>query len=84
VPQLQADYVRSLSGAEDGLTVRFAAAPDHAFALPFANGDTSWAEIRGGMKGDQRPPPVRHRDREQPRPVGIKDDRAIADFTFRF
>jgi hypothetical protein len=48
-PQVQADYVRLLSGGDNGLSVRFAAAPDFAFALPLTNGASGWAEVKGGV-----------------------------------
>ncbi|HWT11261.1 MAG TPA: autotransporter domain-containing protein, partial [Allosphingosinicella sp.] len=48
-PQLQADLVHMLSGADAGMTVRFANIPDVAIALPFADGDRSWGEVRGGL-----------------------------------
>lgn len=47
-PQLNADYVRRVGGSDD-MTVRFAAADDIGILLPLDQGDTSWAEIRGGL-----------------------------------
>ena len=48
-PQIQADYVHLLSGANDGLAVRFANAPDSRFLLPLgASG--SYGEVRGGLR----------------------------------
>jgi outer membrane autotransporter protein len=48
-PQVQADYVRLVSGGKSGLNVRFAAAPDYAFALPLTNGGSGWMEVKGGI-----------------------------------
>lgn len=48
-PQIQADYVHLLSGADRGLAVRFANAPDYRFLLPLANGG-SYGEVRGGFR----------------------------------
>ncbi|NVD44206.1 autotransporter domain-containing protein [Qipengyuania atrilutea] len=50
VPQMQANYVHMLNGADQGMTVRFAAAPDVPILLPVGEGDTSWAELKGGLK----------------------------------
>lgn len=84
VPQLQADYVHSLSGADDGMKVRFAAAPDYAFLLPLAGGDGSWAEVRGGMKLTNGPFEFGAGLESSLGRSDYKDDRAVADFTFRF
>jgi outer membrane autotransporter protein len=48
-PSLQADYVRLLSGGANGMTVRFAAAPDAAILLPLNGGGKGWAELKGGL-----------------------------------
>ena len=49
-PNLSADYVRLLAGADAGLKVAFAAAPDYAFALPLTNGGSGWMELKGGVE----------------------------------
>jgi subtilase-type serine protease len=49
-PQLRGDYVRSLAGANAGMMVRFANAPEVAFALPLVGGDSQWGELRGGLR----------------------------------
>ena len=49
-PRMQADWVRNLSGNEAGLVARFAAARDVAIALPGAERDGSWGELRGGFR----------------------------------
>ena len=52
-PQLQADYVRLVSGGQNALSVSFAAAPDYAFALPLTNGGRGWAEAKGGISASR-------------------------------
>ncbi|HVM21972.1 MAG TPA: autotransporter outer membrane beta-barrel domain-containing protein [Sphingomicrobium sp.] len=49
-PQVQADYVRLLSGRTNGLSVSFAAAPDYDFVLPLTNGGSGWVEMKGGVE----------------------------------
>ncbi|GAA4718950.1 hypothetical protein GCM10023325_14680 [Sphingomonas lutea] len=49
-PSLQADYVRLLSGADNGLNVAFAAAPEYSFALPLTGGGSGWMEMKGGVE----------------------------------
>ena len=46
---MQADYVRLLGGAGNGLNVSFAAAPDYDFVLPLTNGGSGWVEAKGGI-----------------------------------
>jgi len=48
-PQVQADYVRLVSGSRNGMNVSFAAAPDYDFALPLTNGGSGWMEVKGGV-----------------------------------
>jgi len=48
-PQVQADYVRLVSGSRGGMNVSFAAAPDYDFALPLTNGGSGWVEVKGGV-----------------------------------
>jgi hypothetical protein len=49
-PQIQADYVRLVSGRNNGLSVSFAAAPDYDFVLPLTNGGSGWVEMKGGVE----------------------------------
>ncbi|MFL6847705.1 MAG: autotransporter domain-containing protein, partial [Sphingomicrobium sp.] len=49
-PNLQADYVRLLSGANNGLSVSFAAAPDYDFVLPLTSSGKGWMEAKGGVE----------------------------------
>jgi len=48
-PDLQADYVRLLSGARNGMAVSFAAVPGYSFVLPLTNGGSGWMEAKGGI-----------------------------------
>lgn len=83
-PQLQADYVQNLSGGNDGMAVRFAAAPDQAFLLPLAGGSGGWAEIRGGLTLANGPLEFGAGVESSIGRADIRDDRAVADFTLRF
>jgi uncharacterized protein with beta-barrel porin domain len=83
-PQIQADVVHTLSGAQDALSVSFADVPDFAFALPFANGDTSWGEVRGGFTLDNGRFGFGAGVETAIGRSGFRDDRAVADFTVRF
>jgi len=83
VPEVQADYVNVLSGARDGLAVRFAGADDARFFLPLANGAKSHAEVRGGIKLTKGK--MEFGTAFQTNASGlIKDQRALADLTLRF
>ncbi len=84
VPQLQADYVRNLAGADDGMQVRFAVAPEQAFLLPLMGGDTSWAEVRGGMRLTNGPIELGAGLETSLGRSDYRDERAVADFTLRF
>ena len=84
VPQLQADWVQNLSGSNDGMTVRFADAPELAFALPLAGGDSSWAEVKGGMKLTRGRLEFGAGVESSLGRSDFQDDRAVADFTLRF
>lgn len=84
VPQLQADLVQNLSGGNDGLTVRFADAPEHAFALPIAGGDSNWAELKGGLKLTRGKLEFGAGLETSLGRTDYRDDRAMADFTIRF
>ncbi|HYN45448.1 MAG TPA: autotransporter domain-containing protein [Allosphingosinicella sp.] len=83
-PQVQVDMVHTLSGANDGMSVRFANIRDFAFTLPFAEGDRSWGEVRGGLTmGDGRFTFGAGVETSIGR-AGVRDDRAVADFAIRF
>jgi outer membrane autotransporter protein len=83
-PQLSADYVQLLSGSSDGMKVRFAAAPDHRFALPLMGGEASWAEAKGGLKLSNGAIEFGAGFETALGRSSFRDDRAVADFTFRF
>ncbi len=83
-PQIQADFVHTLSGSNDGMSVRFADIPDFAFTLPYANGDTSWGEVRGGLTLASGRVSFGTGVETSIGRQGVRDDRAVADFTFRF
>jgi hypothetical protein len=84
VPQLQADVVANVAGAGDGMTVRFVNAGDHSFVLPLAGGDTLWGEVRGGLKLANGPVELGLGVQSSVGRSDFRDDRAVADFTFRF
>lgn len=83
-PQLQVDMVHSLSGANDGMSVRFASVPDFAFTLPLANGDSSWGEVRGGVTVDNGRFSFGTGVETSIGRAGVRDDRAMAEFAIRF
>ena len=84
VPQLQADLVTALTGANDGMTVRFANVAGHSFVLPVAGGDTMWGEVRGGLRLANGPLEFGLGVESSLGRSDFRDDRALADFTFRF
>lgn len=84
-PQLTADYVHLLAGGRNGMNVRFAAAPDFRFALPLiGGGDASWAEARGGLRLTNGTVEFGAGFETAMGRSSFRDDRAVADFTFRF
>ncbi|HEX8534987.1 MAG TPA: autotransporter domain-containing protein [Allosphingosinicella sp.] len=83
-PKLNADLVQNLSGADAGLTVAFAAAPEYAFELPLANGDKRWAEVRGGFSLDRGDMALGFGIEKNVGRSDYRDERAVADFTVRF
>lgn len=84
VPQLNANLVQALSRSGSQATVRFAAAPGSSIVLPLAMTDGSWGEVRGGLRlvngNVEVGAGVEHSIGRQ----DLSDDRAVADFTFRF
>jgi outer membrane autotransporter protein len=83
-PQLSADYVQLLAGSSNGMKVRFAAAPDHLFALPLMGGEASWAEAKGGLSLSNGIVEFGAGVETAFGRSSFRDDRAVADFTFRF
>ena len=84
IPQLQADYVRNFSGSGNGVEVRFANAGGYAFTLPLGQGDTDWAEVKGGFKLTNGPLEFGAGVETSLGRTDYRDDRATADFTLRF
>lgn len=84
VPQIQADWVRNLSGSNHGLTVRFASAGDYAFTLPLNGGDSSWGEVRGGLRLVSERIELGAGVESNLGRSEFQDNRAIADLTLRF
>lgn len=84
IPQIQADYVRLLDGADSGLDVRFAAADDFVIALPIAGGDRSWGEVKGGLAIGNRTVQFGAGFETSVGRSELRNDRAVADVTIRF
>ncbi|OBX18616.1 hypothetical protein A9995_11720 [Erythrobacter sp. QSSC1-22B] len=84
VPQIQADYVRLLDGANSGLDVRFAAADHVTISLPFANGDSNWGELKGGLAISKGPVKFGAGVETSVGRSELRNDRAVVDMTFRF
>jgi hypothetical protein len=83
-PNLQADYVRLLSGANNGLSVAFAAAPEYSFVLPLTNGGSGWAEVKGGLELTRGAFTIGLSGQATAGDAPISDQRGAVDFTFRF
>ncbi len=82
-PQIQADYVHLLSGANKGMAVRFANAPDYRFLLPLANGG-SYAEVRGGFRMSKGKLDFGAGVQANLGNSLLQDNRAVADVSLRF
>lgn len=83
-PQIQADYVRLLSGANNGLKVSFAAAPDYRFVLPLTNGGSGWLEAKGGIELSRGRLALGLSGQVTAGDAPITDQRGVVDLTFRF
>ena len=83
-PQLQADYVHRISGSNDGLTVRFAAADHVGIALPLGLGEGSWGEMRGGLTLDNGTVSFGAGFETAVERRSIRDDRAMVEVGVRF
>jgi subtilase-type serine protease len=83
-PHVTADMVSTLSGANAGMSVRFANAGNHAFMLPIAGGDRAWGEVRGGLKATSGRLSFGAGIESSIGRSDLRDDRAVADFTLRF
>lgn len=83
-PQVQADYVSLLDGANSGLEVRFAAADHVAIALPLANGDSNWGEVKAGFAIGNRALQIGAGVETSVGRSNLRNDRAVVDMTVRF
>ena len=83
-PQIQADYVRLLSGAGSDATVRFAAAPEIAFALPLTSGGSGWTEVKGGVEFGRGAFTLGLNGQASVGDAPILDQRGAIDVTLRF
>ncbi len=83
-PQLQADYVRLLSGARNGLNVSFAAAPDYDFALPLTNSGSGWMEVKGGVSVTRGAFSLGLSGQATAGDAPLSDKRGAIDFTVKF
>jgi subtilase-type serine protease len=83
-PQVTADWVQMLAQGSNDLHVRFAAAPSHAFILPFQAEDGSWGEVRGGLRLANGPFEIGAGVETDIGRKGYRDNRAVADATIRF
>ncbi|WP_158298916.1 autotransporter domain-containing protein [Sphingomonas psychrotolerans] len=84
VPQMTADYVRTLAGDRGSMLVRFAAAPDAAMLLPLMNGDVAYGEVRGGFRLVNGPVEFGAGLESRIGRALYRDDRAVVDARFRF
>lgn len=83
-PEIGVDWVNTLAGGADSFNVRFAAAPELAFALPFAGRDKSWGEIKGGLRLNNGPVSFGAGVESSFARSDLRDDRAVVDFACRF
>ncbi len=83
-PQLQADYVNMLQGADAGLRVSFANASDVSFVLPIGNGDSNWAEARGGLRLVNGNVAISAGLEATVGRSDVRNNRALAEFSYRF
>ena len=83
-PQIQADYVRLLSGANNGMNVSFAAAPELRFALPLTNSGSGWMEMKGGVEVSKGKFSLGLSGQATAGDAPLSDQRGAIDFTYRF
>lgn len=83
-PQLQADYVNMIAGANAGMRVSFANASDVSFLLPIGGGDSNWAEARGGLRLVNGNLAVGVGLEAMIGRSDFRNNRAMAEFAFRF
>lgn len=83
-PEARVDFVNTLAGGSGTYDVRFAAAPDLAFALPYAGNDRSWGEVKGGFRMAKDQMSFGAGMESSVGRSDYRDDRAVVDFTVRF
>ena len=83
-PNLSADYVHLLSGADAGLKVAFAAAPEYSFALPLTAGGSGWMEMKGGIELTRGKFSLGLSGQATSGNAPLADQRGAVDLTFRF
>lgn len=83
-PEARVDFVSTLAGGSDSYNVRFAAAPDLAFALPYASTDRNWTEVKGGFRLAKDAMSFGAGVESSVGREDYRDDRAVVDFTLRF
>lgn len=83
-PEARVDFVNTIAGGSNSYDVRFAAAPDLAFALPYAGTDRSWGEVKGGFRVAKDLMSFGAGVESSVGRSDYRDDRAVVDFTVRF
>ena len=83
-PNFQADYVRLLSGASNGMNVSFASAPGYSFMLPLTHGGSGWMEAKGGLSLQRGRLALGFSGQATVGDAPLSDKRALADISFRF
>jgi uncharacterized protein with beta-barrel porin domain len=83
-PNLQADYVRLLSGRKNGVLVSFAAAPDYSFALPLADSGNGWLESKGGVELSRGAFTLGFSGQATVGSAPISDKRGLVSFGYKF
>jgi outer membrane autotransporter protein len=83
-PQIQADYVRLVSGSRGGMKLSFAAAPDYAFALPLTNGGSGWMEMKGGLEMSKGKFSLGLTGQATVGDAPLSDQRGLVNFTMKF
>ncbi|QLC22372.1 autotransporter domain-containing protein [Parasphingopyxis sp. CP4] len=83
-PQISADYVRAIGQSERDMTVRFAQAGGVPILLPGLAADNQWTEMRGGLSLERGNVSITTAFETDIGRSELRDDRAVAEFTFRF
>ena len=84
VPQLKADYIQRVAGADSGLSVRFAVADSVSIALPLQEGEGAWGEVRGGFSLENGNVRFGAGFETAVDRRAIRDDRAMVEFAVEF